>query len=102
MSAELAAKYGDVLIKCPMPEQANLAPERLGDFIQTEVGKRVLGDSLGNVQVLLDTGMGEEQALTIALGAVLVRDEEGRMLRAPSPDQEPALAGSQSVDSKKK
>lgn len=103
MSAELAAKYGDVLIQCPVPGQEHLPPERLGDFIQTEVGQRVLGESLANVQVLTATGMGEEQALTIALGPAAVRDETGAILRDPKPDPEsdhdPVLATQSAVES---
>lgn len=98
MSAELSAQYGDILVSCPMPGQEHLQAERLGDFVQTEVGQRVLGPALGNVKILLDTGMGEDQALTIALGPAIVRDDEGQIRR----QSVPVLTTSEAIDSKKK
>lgn len=93
--------YGDVLVTCPMPGMEDVKPERLGDFMQTEIGKRVLGPSLENVEVLRNAGMGEEQALTIALGAAAVRDDEGQLMRRPA---EPELLSQtpQLLESKKK
>lgn len=102
MSAELAAKYGDILVQCPMPGQEHLPPERLGVFLETEVGQKVLGGALANVGVLLETGMGEDQAITIALGPALVRDEVGDIMRAPVDAQEPVAQLLETVDSKKK
>jgi hypothetical protein len=97
------SEYDDILIQCPMPGQEHLPPERLGDFMQTEIGQRVLGSSLENVGVLRSTGMGEEQALTIALGAAAVRDDEGKLMRRVVEEADAVPAGtSEPLESKKK
>lgn len=77
------SEFGDVLIRCPMPGREHLGAERLGDFIQTEVGQRVLGDVFENVNTLLEAGIDEEKALMIALGAAAVRDDKGKLKRKP-------------------
>lgn len=75
------SEFADVLIRCPIPGNEHLEAERLEDFLQTEIGQRVLGASLENIKILREAGMGEEQALTIALGAAAVRDEDGKLMR---------------------
>ena len=92
--------YGDILVSCPMPGQEHLAPERLDSFIQTEIGQRVLGQSVENIELLVQGGMKEEQAVSIALGAAVVRDESGNFMRDTAP--ETALAETHVLDSKKK
>jgi hypothetical protein len=93
-------KLDDILVRCPMPGKEGLEPERLGDFMQTEVGQRVLGQALENVAVLVESGMDEEQAATIALGPAALHDEDGRLMRAPQP--EAAIFIEQPSESKKK
>ncbi|MDB5181740.1 MAG: hypothetical protein JWP13_503 [Candidatus Saccharibacteria bacterium] len=85
-----------------MPGMEDVAPERLDTFMQTEIGQRVLGPSLDNVEVLLEAGMGEEQALTIALGAAAVRDDEGRIMRTPPQEANASVGTFQLAESKKK
>lgn len=97
-----AERYGDYLVQCPMPGKEGLQPERLSDFMQTEVGKRVLGQALDNVELLLEAGMDEEKAVTIALGPAAVRDESGKIMKA-EPQEEVATATSAfATESKKK
>lgn len=96
-------EFGDVLIRCPMPGQEHLEAERLDDFMRTEVGQRVLGGALESVKTLLEAGMGEEQALTIALGAAAVRDDEGKLMRRPiERTSESPVREFEAVESKKK
>lgn len=95
-----ADRYSDILVACPMPGQEAVQPERIGDFLQTEIGQRVLGPALANVEILLENGMSEDQALSIALGPALVRDEEGQFMRQP--DAEQLVLADQLAESKKK
>lgn len=85
-----------------MPGHEDLPPERLGDFMQTDVGRKVLGEALGNVDILLDAGMKEEQAITIALGSAAVRDDEGKLMRSPSVEGASGVGQRVPVESKKK
>lgn len=93
-------QFGNVMVQCPMPGQEHQPAQRLDEFMQTEVGARVLGPSLANVEIMTNAGMETEQAVTIALGAAVVRDEEGTMMRAFEPA--PELVGADATESKKK
>ncbi len=95
-------KYGNYLVQCPMPGMQDLPPERLGDFMQTEVGKKVLGQALENVDFLIQAGIDEERAVTIALGPAAVHDEAGKPMKAKIVETAHSAADLQTVDSKKK
>lgn len=73
-----------------MPGKESLPPERLGDFLASDVGQRVLGSSMENVDTLVKAGMSEDQALSIALGAAAVREEDGTIMRRSAPQVEEA------------
>lgn len=95
--------YSDILIRCPMPNNSHVEPQRLGDFMRTELGQSILGSSIENIEALKQAGLGEEQALTIALGAAAVRDENGTIMRQSSQDNvEVRSVSGGSQESKKK
>jgi len=72
----------------------------LSEFMQTEVGQRVGGTALANVDLLVQTGMDREKAATIAFGGAIVTDENGQMVRAEH--REPTVMSPQLAESKKK
>ncbi|HEX5797663.1 MAG TPA: hypothetical protein VFX86_04725 [Candidatus Saccharimonadales bacterium] len=84
---EIDSAYADVMVACPMPGREDEAAQPLGKFIQTEIGQRVLGDSIENVERLRATGMDTEQAVSIALGAAVVKDDAGEIVRAEAVEQ---------------
>lgn len=79
--------YGDVLVKCPVPGQEELPAERLDVFLESDLGKMVLGQSVQNIEILKSKGMSENDAVSIALGPAIVRDHEGSFVRDTSENQ---------------
>jgi hypothetical protein len=90
----------DMLVRCPIPGYENELPERLGDFVQTERGKRVGAAALENITVLTESGIDIEKAAVIAFGGAIVTDEAGQIVRSPQPEE--ASIQLQHADSKKK
>jgi hypothetical protein len=89
-------EYADILIKCPVPEHADQLAQPLGEFMQTERGQRVLGESLENAAAMVEGGMDPNTAIRFALGSAAMKDEAGELLRATQEKQAPQaeLAGS--------
>ncbi len=102
VSLEINPAYANVLISCPAPGHENEPAQELGVFAKTEIGAKVLGPSLANVKILLQTGMDEEQALAIALGPAAVVSDEGKLVRAPKEDTVAQLETDDSLNPKKK
>jgi len=90
----LIESYGNVFIKCPDPDQAHLAPERLDAFAETERGQKILGERAESINYLLEQGIDKDKALVIALGGaivmngdIIVRDvEEPREMALSTPE----------------
>lgn len=102
-AAKLQDMYADVMVRCPMPGQEHLPAERLGDFIATEVGQKVLGEAFATMAELTDNGIDPDKAATIVLKFAAVKDENGDLLRAPKPEEaELATAGHIEAESSKK
>lgn len=75
-------EVADIMVQCPMPEHRGDGPQRMGDFIQTEVGKRVLGPVIENYGQLKDMGIDREKAASMAFAGFAVKDEQGNLVKA--------------------
>jgi hypothetical protein len=79
---EVDSAYADVMVACPMPGHEADPALPLGEFMQTEVGQRVLGAAVENADRLRSMGMEPEEAIGIALGAGALKDGQGSIVRA--------------------
>lgn len=98
---EEAAEIADIMVQCPMSEHRGEGPQRIGDFIQTEVGQRVLGPVIENYGELKSMGLNAEKAADMAFAVVAVKDDDGSLVRAAQEEasRQPEIAD---LDFKKK
>ncbi|MGI9027393.1 MAG: hypothetical protein ACR2FM_00925 [Candidatus Saccharimonadales bacterium] len=80
---ELDPDYANIVVTCPMPGKEDLPSQTLEQFMQTEVGQRIIGEALKNADTLQDSGIDKETAIAIALGPAAVKDDEGMLVRLP-------------------
>lgn len=88
----LQPQIADILVQCPIDAHRGESPQRLGDFLQTEVGQRVLTPLIENVDELRNIGIEEEKAISMAFAGVAVRDEHGAIARTAPIEKELASA----------
>jgi hypothetical protein len=79
----------DIMVQCPIPGQENQPPQALGEFMQSDVGKRVGEAALATAGILEQTGMSKQEAVLQALGPAVARTESGEIMRAPAGERTP-------------
>jgi hypothetical protein len=96
--------WANAMVKCPWPGQEHQEERPLGEFMQTEVGERVLAPYLETAKLLVNNaGMDKFDALKQALPGAIVTDEEGNIKWAEPPIKaEPTDSWDSLGESKKK
>lgn len=91
-------QYGGVVLACPV----GASEERMtiAEFSEHELGQKFIGAMATSHSLLAESGMDEEQALTIVGGAALVRDEDEKIIGLSQPAAE--LEVSPDSEAKKK
>lgn len=92
----------DALVRCPIPGKAHLPPQRLGDFMQTEIGQQLGEQIVSDYEMKREKGIEEEEAMALALGFAAVRNKDGTIATLPDPAIEQADLTPRPLESKKK
>lgn len=98
--SDFLEKYGNVEVSCPVPEHQRLGSMPLKEFMETETGRAVFGETENAISVMVEAGIEEEKAVMMALGSSAVRDEDGNIKGMPV--QESLIRQDTPLESKKK
>ncbi len=83
-------QFGNVRLRCPVG--ASEEEMTVAEFSKLEIGQKFIGGMATSHSLLAESGMDDEQALTILGGSALVRDENESIVGLHSDEVPDALA----------